>query len=70
MRLVLHREIPEDNILAGQWNQLVQQMEFPEVFYTYEWSLAVSRAYQRFDHAPFDARLRGRFIGGCGRLGN
>jgi CelD/BcsL family acetyltransferase involved in cellulose biosynthesis len=46
VRLVLHREIPDDNILARQWNQLVEQMEFPEVFYTYEWSLAVSRAYR------------------------
>lgn len=45
MRLVLHREIPDDNILASQWNELVQQMECPEVFYSYEWSLAVSRAY-------------------------
>jgi CelD/BcsL family acetyltransferase involved in cellulose biosynthesis len=46
LRLVLHREIPEDRILAAQWNQLVRQMECPEVFYTYEWSLAVSRAYR------------------------
>jgi CelD/BcsL family acetyltransferase involved in cellulose biosynthesis len=46
VRLVLHREIPDDNILAAQWNELVQQMECPEVFYTYEWSLAVSRAYR------------------------
>jgi CelD/BcsL family acetyltransferase involved in cellulose biosynthesis len=46
MRLVLHREIPQDKILAGQWNDLVRQMECPEVFYTYEWSLAVSCAYR------------------------
>ena len=46
MRLIVHREIPEDDILAGQWNELVQRMECPEVFYTYEWSLAVSRAYR------------------------
>jgi CelD/BcsL family acetyltransferase involved in cellulose biosynthesis len=46
LRLVLQREIPEDSVLAAQWNQLVQQMECPEVFYTYEWSLAVSRAYR------------------------
>ena len=46
MRLVLHREIPEDNNLARQWNELVWQMECPEVFYTYEWALAVSRAYR------------------------
>ena len=46
MRLVLHREIPDDDSLARQWNELVWQMERPEVFYTYEWALAVSRAYR------------------------
>ncbi len=46
LRLVLHREIPDDDILARQWNQLVWQMESPEVFFTYEWALAVSRAYR------------------------
>ena len=46
MRLVLHREIPADDSLARQWNELVYQMECPEVFYTYEWALAVSRAYR------------------------
>jgi CelD/BcsL family acetyltransferase involved in cellulose biosynthesis len=43
---VVHREIPDDDNLARQWNELVQQMECPEVFYTYEWALAVSRAYR------------------------
>jgi CelD/BcsL family acetyltransferase involved in cellulose biosynthesis len=42
----VHREIPEDTNLALQWNALVWQMECPEVFYTYEWALAVSRAYR------------------------
>jgi CelD/BcsL family acetyltransferase involved in cellulose biosynthesis len=46
LRLVVHREIPDDNLLACQWNALVRQMEYPEVFYTYEWALAVSRAYR------------------------
>jgi CelD/BcsL family acetyltransferase involved in cellulose biosynthesis len=46
LRLVLHREIPEDKNLARQWNELVWQMECPEVFYTFEWALAVSRAYR------------------------
>jgi CelD/BcsL family acetyltransferase involved in cellulose biosynthesis len=45
LRLVLHRHIPNDQFLARQWNDLVQQMECPEVFYTYEWALAMSRAY-------------------------
>jgi CelD/BcsL family acetyltransferase involved in cellulose biosynthesis len=46
LRLVLHQEIPDDALLADQWNELVWQMECPEVFYTYEWALAVSRAYR------------------------
>jgi CelD/BcsL family acetyltransferase involved in cellulose biosynthesis len=46
LRLVLHREIPDDETLARQWNQLVWQMESPEVFFTYEWALAVTRAYR------------------------
>jgi CelD/BcsL family acetyltransferase involved in cellulose biosynthesis len=33
-------------MLAQQWDDLVGQMECPEVFYTYEWALAVSRAYR------------------------
>jgi len=46
LRLTVHREVPEDDRLASQWNALVGQMECPEVFYTYEWALAVSRAYR------------------------
>jgi len=45
LRLVLYREIPDDDSLAREWNELVWQMECPEVFYTYEWALAVSRGY-------------------------
>lgn len=45
MRIVLHREIPDDRHLQTQWNALVEQMESPEVFYTYQWSWAVQRAY-------------------------
>ena len=39
------REIPEDANLRQQWNALVQRVDQPQVFYTYEWSLAVHRAY-------------------------
>jgi CelD/BcsL family acetyltransferase involved in cellulose biosynthesis len=45
VRLVSHNNIPADACLAGKWNELVHRMECPEVFYTYEWALAVSRAY-------------------------
>lgn len=39
------REIPEDEDLGRQWNALVEGMEQPQVFFTYEWALAVQRAY-------------------------
>ena len=46
MRLVLHHGIPQDDKLHRQWNELVLRMESPEVFFTYEWALAVSRGYE------------------------
>jgi len=38
-------EIPEDAKLRRSWNHLTMCMEHPEVFYTYEWAIAVQRAY-------------------------
>ncbi len=46
MRLVQLTEIPEDSDLRRQWNALVQRVSQPQVFYTWEWSLAVQRAYR------------------------
>ncbi len=46
MRISVHREIPQGQQLRDQWNGLVLQMEHAEVFYTYEWALAVERAYR------------------------
>ena len=45
LRLVLLKEIPEDARLRQQWNAVVERLDQPQVFYTYEWSLAVQRAY-------------------------
>ena len=45
LRLVLLREIPDDLNLRQKWNALVMAVDQPQVFYTYEWSLAVHRAY-------------------------
>jgi CelD/BcsL family acetyltransferase involved in cellulose biosynthesis len=42
---VVHRQIPEDPHLKLQWNNLVEQMERPEVFYTQEWAWAMQQAY-------------------------
>jgi len=41
LRIVLHRYIPEDPHLKLQWNNLVERMERPEVFYTHEWAWAM-----------------------------
>jgi CelD/BcsL family acetyltransferase involved in cellulose biosynthesis len=45
VRLVLHREIPEDEALRAQWNTFIQCLERPQVFYTWEWASAVQQAY-------------------------
>jgi len=44
MRIVQLRKIPDEPKLLRQWNDLVLQMERPEVFYTGEWALAVQSA--------------------------
>src|ERR1700731_982703 len=46
IRVTVLKEIPEDLTLARNWNRLVEQMEHPEVFFTYQWALAVGRAFQ------------------------
>jgi CelD/BcsL family acetyltransferase involved in cellulose biosynthesis len=46
LRIVVHKEVPEDPELGRQWNDLALQMERPEVFYTRQWALAVQAAYQ------------------------
>jgi len=45
VRLEVLREIPEDLNLRQQWNRLALAVPRPQVFYTYEWALAVQRAY-------------------------
>ena len=45
LRLLVLRQIPEDPQLRQQWNALVERVDQPQVFYTYEWALAVQRAY-------------------------
>ncbi len=50
LRLVLLREIPEDAELRQHWNALVARVDRPQVFYTYEWSLAVQHAYHESLH--------------------
>jgi CelD/BcsL family acetyltransferase involved in cellulose biosynthesis len=46
LRLSLHRTIPQDQRIRDDWNALVRQTERPEVFYTWEWAIAVDQAYR------------------------
>lgn len=46
LRLVLLRKVPEESSVLPRWNDLVLQMERPQVFYTSEWALAVQSAYE------------------------
>ena len=39
------KEIPEDETLRQAWNALVERVHQPQIFYTYEWALAVQHAY-------------------------
>jgi len=45
MEITVHQEVPNDAKLREQWNTLLPEMERPEIFYTHEWAVSVSRAY-------------------------
>jgi CelD/BcsL family acetyltransferase involved in cellulose biosynthesis len=46
MRVTVLHEIPQDEVLSRKWNQIVERMEHPEVFFTYQWAMAASRAFR------------------------
>jgi len=47
VRVTVLKTIPEDPKLCAAWNSLVLGMENPEVFFTYQWALAVSRSFRK-----------------------
>lgn len=47
MRLEVHHKIPEDPQSRRAWNTLAQEMDCPEVFYTWEWAKAIEAAYAK-----------------------
>ena len=69
VRLVLLREIPDDANLRQQWNALAHCAEQAQVFFTYEWALAVQRAYHETLHPlivlAYDQR---QYLRGVGAL--
>jgi CelD/BcsL family acetyltransferase involved in cellulose biosynthesis len=50
LRIAVLEKIPEDPKLQNQWNELVLRSPDSQVFYTYDWSLAVQRAYSATVH--------------------
>jgi CelD/BcsL family acetyltransferase involved in cellulose biosynthesis len=64
MRLLLYRHIPEDADFRQQWSHLVHAMESPAVFYTWEWALAVARAYASTAQPLLFAAYRGQQLVG------
>ncbi len=47
MRVTVLKTIPDDPELRTAWNGLVSSMENPEVFFTHQWALAVSRSFRK-----------------------
>ncbi len=45
MRLIQSRQIPEQEDFRYGWNSLLQRVERPEVFFTWQWARAVEKAY-------------------------
>jgi CelD/BcsL family acetyltransferase involved in cellulose biosynthesis len=69
LRLEVIHEIPEQSSLREQWNALAFRSEQPQVFYTYEWALAVQRAYSsRLKPLLFLARDRNDSLSGIAAL--
>ena len=56
MNVAVLEKIPEDPEITLAWNNLVLQMERPEVFFTQQWALAASRAFSK---KPLPADLPG-----------
>jgi len=47
LRIELHHTVPDDPGLRESWNALVDRMDRPEIFCTFEWARAVSYAYEQ-----------------------
>jgi len=63
MHVEVYPTIPDDGHFGEEWNRLVQAMESPQVFYTYEWALAVSRAYSSPQTLLFAAYRENALVG-------
>jgi len=46
LHVVVHKGIPDSKDLQSAWQTLVQTVDRPQIFYTYEWARSVARAYE------------------------
>jgi CelD/BcsL family acetyltransferase involved in cellulose biosynthesis len=46
VQIQILKSIQDEGNLRDQWDNLVLKMEVPQVFFTYEWALAVERAFR------------------------
>ena len=46
LRIAAARAIPEEPTLLARWNQIAEQTERSEIFFTHQWSAAVASSYQ------------------------
>jgi CelD/BcsL family acetyltransferase involved in cellulose biosynthesis len=63
MDLTLLRELPADPDFRERWNGLVNSMECPQVFYTWEWARAVLTANRDLQLLLFAAYREGSLVG-------
>jgi CelD/BcsL family acetyltransferase involved in cellulose biosynthesis len=64
VRVVRFNAMPQDLDIRRQWDEMVQAMECPEIFYTWEWSEALWRAYGASLQLMLLAAFRGQTLVG------
>ena len=68
MRIAIARAIPDDPSLLARWNQLAEQTERSEIFFTHQWSAAVASSYQEKLEPVFALGFDGETLQGVAAL--
>jgi CelD/BcsL family acetyltransferase involved in cellulose biosynthesis len=68
LRIVIARAIPEDRSLLARWNEIAEQAERSEIFFTHQWSAAVASSYQEKLEPLFALGYNGETLQGVAAL--
>jgi len=68
LRIVIARAIPEDPSLLASWNEIAEQAERPEIFFTFQWSAAVASSYHEKLQPLFLLGFNGNSLQGVAAL--